>query len=100
MKSSIFVKVDDLQLTEVVNKNPIPKQAKLLTSTNKTTLKILDVEYYDLKGVMTKFTCRDEAQSLDVYLLRHQLPFRIISVDFFFDKKLEQIFVNLIIFDY
>ena len=89
-----------MQLTEVVNKNPITKQAKLLTSTNKTTLKILDVEYYDLKGVMTKFTCRDEAQSLDVYLLRHQLLFCIISVDFFFDKKLEQIFVNLIIFDY
>ena len=29
------------------------------------------VEYYDLKVVMTKPTCRDEAQSLDVYLLRH-----------------------------
>ena len=78
-----------MQLTEVVNKNPIPKQAKLLTSTNKTTLKILDVEYYDLKGVMTKFTCRDEAQSLDVYLLRHQFPFYIINVDFFFYKKIE-----------
>jgi hypothetical protein len=58
------------------------------------------VEYYDLKVVMTKPTCRDEAQLLDVYLLRHQLLFCIISVDFFFDKKLKQIFVNVLIFDH
>ena len=65
-----------------------------------TILKILEVEYYDLKGAIKKLTCRYKAQSLDVYLLRHQFPFCIISVYFFFDKKLEQIFVNVLIFDH
>jgi abortive infection bacteriophage resistance protein len=72
----------------------------LYTEYKQTTLKIHDIEYYDLKGVMTKPTCRHEAQPSDVYLLRQQFPFCIISVDFFFDKKLEQIFVNVLIYDH
>jgi hypothetical protein len=52
------------------------------------TFSMLDKDN-DLKNVITKLTHRYEAQSLDVYLLRHQLPFCIISVDFFFYKKIE-----------
>jgi hypothetical protein len=35
------------------------------------TLKSIEVVNYYLRSVMTKLTCHDGTQSLDVYLLRH-----------------------------